>query len=163
MKESTNPEYLKASKACDKANEKLIQKMKEQEAIRAAAESTLARLDNEIKKYYTKLNEAEINLMDIRRRMLGPWEVSKYFDSGTVLTYWGTDKCWDRRVWLRMVYREERNPKWQWEVEIHSPEGFGAGVQCIVLGPMEGPREADFKRHQAKVNEMLTEMGYILP
>ncbi len=133
-----------------------------QEKERSKAEAILNKLYLEMEPLKKAYILASDHLKDIRRRLLGPWDVNQYH-SARMFKLGGKDEYWDNRVWMRMVKRDNRNPEWQWEAQIRGFNGHGdPDSKDVILGPASGSRNEDLEKQQRKTEKLLVEMGYIL-
>lgn len=154
---------LEDFKAAEKAHQEALAeealKHEKQAKVRAAAENTIARLNAALVPYEQARIAAYEKLRDLRPRLLGPWEDSEYFSS-VILRAGGTDKCWDRRVWLRRMGSRDLI----WTADIHR---VGApGSVSVGFGPpavLPENRVEDFLDKKRQTEKVLIEMGYILP
>jgi len=107
--------------------------------------------------------ELEALNWELKRReglTIGPWVVSRKYRwfIGTMYVY-GRDRAWyNRRVWLRVVTRDERSPSSQWEVEVDNLED--GGRRSVTLGPPGAAAADDFRKHAALVETLCRDLGY---
>lgn len=161
----TLADYQAACLALSKAQSTAAAVQAEQEAERAAAAATLARLNAELAPHRQKVKQAQEQVDALRARLIGPWVIDKArrWFSGTMYTGTGEKAWFNRRVWLRVVSRDQRDPQWQWEVDIDPLNGEGPRA-FVVLGPPDGSKssEEDFDTRRRVVEKMLTERGWVI-
>lgn len=170
MRKYTMADFSKAQEKLDLANRLLNDKVAEQELSRKVALNALERLDNEKKPFATAALKARNELIDMKARLLGPWDVSDKSYTANMLTLNGTDKCWDNVVWLRMRLDFGANypyPKgsWKWVARIREVGKTYSYTKEVVLGVANddaSKRAAEFKKCIKKVEAILVKMGYIL-
>jgi hypothetical protein len=158
-KKYTYQDYLDAKEASEKANQSFGLQFKKQAKLRGEIDKMTKKLDKELAPFEKETEKARDHLTDLSGRLLGSWQDSPGWSS-MILQAGSIDKCWGRRVWLRIVARDERNPRWWWEVNI---DGRSKGGISVVFEPDVVEKRAEiFARLKKKVETMLVDMGYIL-
>ena len=165
----TAKDYLAARTAADKASavlrefhearrprhEALVQQLR-------AAEEALRVFQEEGADLVREQRRASEHVLDLRQRLVGPWEISgldeRWKDGTLRLIGCGQDAWAASRAWLRVA--KCCTPDWQWEVRIDSP--IDSSRQHVVLGPPTSDPAADFERHRVRVEELLCEAGFVV-
>lgn len=161
----TFADYQAACRTLAEAKSAVSTMQADHEAERAAAVATLARLNAAMAPHHKRVKQAQGQVDELRARLVGPWVIDKTHRWFNGTMYVGTgEKAWfNRRVWLRVVCRDQRAPQWQWEVDIDPIGGEGSRT-FVVLGPPDESKssEEDFDSRRKAVEKMLTERGWII-